>query len=161
MLPHLDAAFDLALRLMGERRDAEDAVQEAYLRAFRFFEGYRGGDSRVWILTIVRNACYDSLKRNRMKERQTTEFEEEIHSENGGSSNAEAEILERIDGNDLKRALDSLAVEDREILILREMEGFSYKEIAGSISIPIGTVMSRLARARQKLKNELLRRRDQ
>lgn len=157
MLPHMGAAYSLARNLLGKNLDAEDAVQEAYLRAFRFFGGYRGGDSRLWLLTIVRNACYDWLKRYRMADNRSIEFQEELHSE---APDAEGEILERIDSQTVAPALDTLPLEFREIIVLRELEGLSYKEIAAVIGVPIGTVMSRLARARQQLKTEILRRRE-
>ncbi len=160
MLPHMDAAYALARRLMGPSRDAEDVVQEAYLRAFRFFGGFRGGDSRVWLLRIVRNACYDWLKRYRGPDKLSTEFREEVHSGDAGGSGGEMEMLTRIENADLDLALDRLAVEHREIIVLRELEGFSYKELAEAIGVPIGTVMSRLARARRLLKNEILRQRE-
>ena len=148
VLPHLDAAYNLARWLVRNDADAEDVAQEAYLRAFKFFGGYHGGDSRAWLLTIVRNTCYTWLQQNRAHEL-TTPFDEEIHSTEG--DNPETILLEGADRQMLKQALEELSVEFREVVILRELEGLSYKEIANIIDVPVGTVMSRLARARKRL----------
>ncbi len=157
MLPHMEAAYRLARRLTGRQQDAEDVVQDAYLRAFRFFGGFRGGDSRVWLLTIVRNVCYDWIRQNRMNDHRSTEFEEDVHSPAADDPDAETGIIEKIDSEEVSRALQRLPVDQREIIVLRELEGFSYKEISTTIGVPIGTVMSRLARARRQLKTEILR----
>lgn len=148
VLPHLDAAYNLARWLTRNEADAEDVVQEAYLRAFKFFGGFHGENSRAWLLTIVRNTSYTWLQQNRAHEL-TTEFDEEIHSIE--SDNPETMLLERADRALLKQALEELPVEFREVVVMRELEGLSYKEIAGMIDVPIGTVMSRLARARKRL----------
>ena len=148
VLPHLDAAYNLARWLVRNDADAEDVAQEATLRAFKFFGGYHGGDSRAWLLTIVRNTCYTWLQQNRAHEL-TTPFDEEIHSVEG--DNPETILLEGADRQMLKQALEELPVEFREVVILRELEGLSYKEIANIIDVPVGTVMSRLARARKRL----------
>lgn len=150
VLPHLDAAYNLARWLTRSDHDAEDVAQEAYLRAFRFFDGFRGGDSRSWLLTIVRNTCYTWLKQNRAHEL-TTVFDEEIHSVDSDSPNPEAMLLQSVDNQLLRQALEELPVEFREVLILHELQGLSYKEIAVIADIPMGTVMSRLARARERL----------
>jgi RNA polymerase sigma factor (sigma-70 family) len=155
VLPHLDAAYNLARWLTRNDADAKDVVQEAYLRAFKFFNGFHGGDSRAWILKIVRNTCWSWLQKNRSHEI-TSEFDEEIHS--AESSNPEMILIKSIDKQLLKELLDELPLEFREIVIMRELEGLSYKEIAGIADLPLGTVMSRLARARQRLKNGLVSR---
>jgi RNA polymerase sigma-70 factor, ECF subfamily len=154
VLPHLDSAYNLARWLIRNDHDAEDLVQEACLRALKSFDGFRGGDSRAWLLTIVRNSCYTWLKRNRMDEL-TTAFEEEIHTTEDQSRSPEALLLERADSRVVQEALEALPPEFREAIILREVEGMSYKEIAGLCGVPVGTVMSRLARARQRLEGSL------
>src|SRR5438105_15851931 len=154
MLPHLDAAHNLARWLLRNEQDAQDVVQEAYLRAFRSFGGFHGSNGRAWLLTIVRNTSYTLLKKNRAVDF-TTPFDEEIHATEHDSVSP-ATILEHSeDAQLIKEAMDELPAEFREILILRHQEGFSYKEIADIAQIPSGTVMSRLARARAKLKERL------
>ena len=152
VLPHLDAAYNLARWLTRDPADADDVVQEAYLRAFKFFDGFHGGDSRAWILKIVRNTCYSWLQKNRGHEI-ATEFDEEQHSI--GTRDPEAVLIGKIDSQVLKRLLEALPLEFREIVILRDIEGLSYKEIAEVADLPLGTVMSRLARARRHLQNGL------
>ena len=154
MLPHLDAAHNLAKWLLRSEEDAQDVVQEAYLRAFRAFGGFRGTNGRAWLLTIVRNTAYTLLKKRHAVDL-TTSFDEEIHA-TGDDSVSPATILEGIeDAQLIKQAMDELPAEFREILILRHQEDLSYKEIADIAQIPPGTVMSRLARARLKLKEYL------
>jgi len=154
MLPHLDAAHNLARWLLRNEQDAQDVVQEAYLRAFRSFSGFHGTNGRAWLLTIVRNTSYTLLKKNRAVDF-TTPFDEEIHA-TGHESVSPATILEHSEDAELIReAMDELPAEFREILVLRHQEGLSYKEIANIARIPLGTVMSRLARARDKLKEYL------
>ena len=154
MLPHLDAAHNLAKWLVRNDQDAQDVVQEAYLRAFKSFGGFHGGNGRAWLLTIVRNTSYTLLKKNRAVDFTTT-FDEEIHVA-GHESVSPAAILEHIEDAELiKEAMDQLPPEFREIVALRHQEGLSYKEIAEIAQIPPGTVMSRLARARAKLKEYL------
>jgi RNA polymerase sigma factor (sigma-70 family) len=148
VLPHLDAAFNLARWLLRGRADAEDVAQEAMLRAFRFFRGFHGGDPRAWLLQIVRNTCYTWLERNRPLDLMT-EFDEELHPQAG--SNPESLAIAGDNRERLTRALESLPPRFREVLVLRELEGCSYKEIAAITSVPVGTVMSALARARQRL----------
>jgi RNA polymerase sigma factor (sigma-70 family) len=159
VMPHMDAAHNLARWLCGNSHEAEDVTQEAFLRAFRFFGTFRGEDARAWILKIVRNTYYTHLRRVRSRD-ESTEFEEELHSIAGDDSipamgradmNPES-ILARVD--DLKlldRALEALPTEFRAALVLRELEDLSYKQIAEALEVPIGTVMSRLARARRLL----------
>ena len=154
MLPHLDAAHNLAKWLLRNEEDAQDIVQEAYLRAFRSFDGFHGTNGRAWLLTIVRNTSYTLLKKRHAVDL-TTSFDEEIHA-TGHDSVSPATILEHSEDAELIReAIDELPAEFREILILRHQEGLSYKEIADIAQIPPGTVMSRLARARAKLKEYL------
>ena len=148
VLPHLDAAFNLARWLLRSRADAEDIAQEAMLRAYRFFRGYHGGDARAWLLQIVRNTCYTWLEKNRPVE-QMTEFNEEIHLP--ASATPESLAIATNDRERLTRALETLHPRHREIIVLRELEGCSYKEISAITSIPIGTVMSALSRARRQL----------
>jgi len=153
MLPHLDAAHNLARWLVRNEQDAQDVVQEAYLRAFRSFGGFRGSNGRPWLLTIVRNTSYTLLKKNRAAD--FTTFDEEIHASSDESAGP-ATILEHSEDAELiKEAINELPAEFREILVLRHQEGLSYKEIADIAQIPPGTVMSRLARARGKLKEYL------
>jgi RNA polymerase sigma-70 factor, ECF subfamily len=151
MLPHLDAAHNLAKWLLRNEQDAQDVVQEAYLRAFKSFSGFHGSNGRAWLLTIVRNTSYTLLKKNHAVDLTTT-FDEGIHA-SGHESVSPATILEHSEQAALiSEAMDELPVEFREILVLRHLEGLSYKEIANVTQIPPGTVMSRLARARGKLK---------
>ena len=153
VLPHLTAAYNLARWLTGNDHDAEDVVQESYLRALKFFSGFRGGSSRPWLLTIVRNTCYTWMRRNRMEE-SGVELDEDIYVDSNSSS-PEAILLAAARGDLVRRALEELPAEFREIVILRELEGLSYKEIAEVTAIPVGTVMSRLARARARLQKLL------
>jgi RNA polymerase sigma factor (sigma-70 family) len=154
MLPHLDAAHNLAKWLLRNEQDAQDVVQEAFLRAFRSFGGFHGSNGRAWLLTIVRNTSYTLLKKNRVADLTTT-FDEEIHA-SGNESMTPATILEHSEDAELIReAMDELPADFREVLVLRHQEGLSYKEIADIAQIPPGTVMSRLARARTKLKEGL------
>jgi RNA polymerase sigma-70 factor (ECF subfamily) len=154
ILPHMDAAYNLARWLTRNEQDAQDMVQDAYLRAFKFFDAFHGVDGRAWLLTIVRNACYTWLHQNRAHE-MTTTFDEEIHSIESETSNPAALVLQSADHQILRQALDELPVEYREAVVLRDLEGFSYKEIADIVNVPTGTVMSRLARARERLKKIL------
>ena len=154
ILPHLDAAHNLARWLVRNEQDAQDVVQEAYLRAFKSFAGFRGSNGRAWLLTIVRNTSYTLLKKMHAVDLTTT-FDEEIHG-SGDETVSPVTILERSDNAELiKEAMDNLPAEFREILVLRHQEGLSYKEISNIAQIPPGTVMSRLARARAKLREYL------
>jgi RNA polymerase sigma-70 factor (ECF subfamily) len=155
VLPHLDAAYNLARWLTRNDHDAQDVTQEACLRAFRFFDGYQGGNMRSWLLTIVRNTCYTWLHQNRPPDTNEV-FDEEIHSaEFSGGANPEIQALASADKETLRRALEELPDIFREALVLREIEGMSYKEIADIASVSLGTVMSRLARARARLRQSL------
>jgi RNA polymerase sigma-70 factor (ECF subfamily) len=154
MLPHLDAAHNLAKWLLRNEEDAKDVVQEAYLRAFKSFGGFRGSNARPWLLTIVRNTSYTLLKKNRAADLTTT-FDEEIHASGDESANPAIIVEHAEDAERITKAMDELPAEFREILVLRHQEGLSYKEIADIAQIPPGTVMSRLARARAKLREYL------
>jgi RNA polymerase sigma-70 factor (ECF subfamily) len=155
VLPHLDAAYNLARWLTRNEQDAQDVTQEAFLRAFRFFDGYQGGNMRAWVLTIVRNTCYTWLNQNRPPD-SSVEFDEEIHSEEfSGALDPELQVLAGADKETVHRALEELPEIFREVLVLREIEGMSYKEIADVASVSLGTVMSRLARARIRLRQSL------
>jgi RNA polymerase sigma-70 factor (ECF subfamily) len=152
VLPHLDAAYNLARWLLRHDDDARDAVQEACLRAYRFLDGFRDGNPRSWLLAIVRNTCYSWLQANRMAGL-NTEFDEQEHSRYSPSApdGPELEVLRGFERRRLQHLLEELPLEYREIVILRELEGLSYKEISAVAAIPLGTVMSRLARARAAL----------
>lgn len=153
VLPHLDAAFNLARWLLRGRADAEDVTQEAVLRAYRFFGAFRAGDARAWLLQIVRNCCFTWLRKNRPMEDLTELQEESLPVER---DTPETLAIADSDREHLARALEQLPAHFREVLVLRELEGCSYKEIAEITSRPIGTVMSSLARARQQLRQALL-----
>src|SRR6476646_9958385 len=150
MLPHLDAAHNLARWLVRNEDDAQDIVQEAYLRALKAFHGFHGSDGRAWLLKIVRNTAYTWLRRNRAPDLVT--FDEELHVSGCGGPNPAVLLEQTEDKNAVREAMEDLAVEFREILVLRHLEGLSYKEIADIAQIPPGTVMSRLARARARFK---------
>ncbi len=156
-VPHLQAAYNLARWLVRDDHDAQDVVQEAYLRALRYLDGFRGGDPRVWLLKIVRNTAYSWLKRNRASD-PPAKFDENEHADTGAT--VEAELLRRADAQMLKSALAALPAEFREVVVMRDVEGLSYKEIAAAAEIPVGTVMSRLARARRRLARALATRRE-
>jgi RNA polymerase sigma-70 factor, ECF subfamily len=159
VMPHMDAAYNLARWLAGNAHDAEDITQEAFLRAFKFFDSLRGDDAKMWLLKIVRNTFYSQWRRARGRD-ESTEFDEQIHSLGDGDGiagagraddNPEAILARGEDMRLLDRALDEIPVEYREALVLREIEDLSYKEIAAAMEVPIGTVMSRIARGRRLL----------
>jgi len=153
MLPHLDAAYNLARWLMRNQEDAEDVVQESFMRAFRFFDNYRGGNARAWLLRIVRNTSYTWLEQNRRM--QGTEFDDELCGPDTNTLDPEETLLRSDRSKLLRKALEKLATDHREVLILREIEGMSYKEISEVTGMPVGTVMSRLSRARDGLRRAL------
>lgn len=155
VLPHLDAAYNLARWLTHNEKDAEDVVQEACLRAIRHFSSFKGGDARPWLLAIVRNTFYTWIKQNRSPESETI-FDDEIHPEPHDIDDPETLLLRETDKQVVRSALLRLPAEFREVIILREFEELSYKEIADVVQIPCGTVMSRLARARRRLAQILL-----
>jgi RNA polymerase sigma factor (sigma-70 family) len=157
LLPHLDAAYTLARYLTRNEDDARDLVQDAYLRALKYFGGFRGNDAdagRPWLLAIVRNAAFSRRKRQRLFPTDT-EFDEQLHSESVEDMHPEAELLGTTARESLHQALDQLPLEFREVIVLRELEGLSYKEIGEVTGVPLGTVMSRLSRARQRLQRAL------
>lgn len=154
VLPHLDAAYNLARWLTRNTQDAEDVVQEAYLRAFRFFNAFRGGNARTWLLTIVRNTCYNWLEKKRSGETGAA-FDEQKHTDIVESQDPETLLLRKADAQSLHHALEELPTAFREVLVLVEFEGLSYKEVAEMLGIPIGTVMSRMTRARHRLRDFL------
>jgi RNA polymerase sigma factor (sigma-70 family) len=151
VLPHLDAAFNYARWLTKNDADAEDVVQDAYLRALRFFSSLRGEDARAWLLTIVRNTWYGRFPRRAGSAVMTVAVEEEDDDRPDASLDPEAQMIQRQTVEEVRRALETLPADFREVLVLRELEGLSYKEIAAIVGIPLGTVMSRLARARERL----------
>lgn len=151
LLGWLDDAYNLARWLLRDDQDAQDAVQDAFMRAARFASGFRGGDRRAWLLAIVRNVCYTQLSRSRAAAGNVV-FDEEQHQGAGPAADPETAAFDRVDRESLIRALEALPEEYREVIVMREMEGLSYKEIAGAANVPIGTVMSRLARARDRLR---------
>ncbi|HEV2751607.1 MAG TPA: sigma-70 family RNA polymerase sigma factor [Gemmatimonadales bacterium] len=157
VLPHLDAAYTLARYLMRDDHDAQDVVQDAYLRAVKYFGGFRGegpGAGRPWLLTIVRNTANTWRQRHRA-DALATEFDEERHSEMVADDHPEATAVAQSERATLRRAIDDLPPEFREVIVLRELEGMSYKEISDVAGVPVGTVMSRLSRARRRLEEAL------
>jgi RNA polymerase sigma-70 factor (ECF subfamily) len=150
ILPHLDAAFNLARWLTQNDHDAEDVVQEAYLRAHRFFDSFHGTDGKPWLLAIVRNTAYTWLERNRPAAK-TASFQEAKHSGSSPEKDPENVLLREEMRESLQQAIEKLPPDFREVIVLRELEELSYKEIARIVVAPIGTVMSRLARARERL----------
>ena len=156
VIPLIDDAYTLARHLMRDEHDAQDVVQEAYLRAWRFFDSFRGGDERAWLLTIVRHCCYTSRRARR--DAMHVEYDDEQHGgDNAGRSAADARAVSESERDRLDSALDRLPSEFREVLVLRELEGLSYKDIARVTGVPVGTVMSRIARARDRLRRVLKR----
>ena len=156
VLPYIDEAYRLAHWLTGNRTDAEDVVQDASLRAFRAIREYAGGNPRSWLLSIVRNTAYSWLRKNRPTTVFTVEDLEAVELEQakpGDSSNEtpEANLIAKVDAEQLRAAIAALPSPFRETLVLRDVEGLDYREIAEATEVPIGTVMSRLARARQRL----------
>ena len=154
VLPHLDAAYNLARWLTRNDADAEDVVQEAYLRAFRFFGGFHGEDGRAWLLGIVRNTSYTWMQHNRSPQLNTP-LDDELHKVRSDDLNPEALFLQKADAQMLRQAVEELPLEFREVLVLRELDEMSYKQIAVVADLPLGTVMSRLARARKRLQQIL------
>jgi RNA polymerase sigma-70 factor (ECF subfamily) len=149
VLPHLDAAYNLARWLTRNNQDAEDVTQEACLRAFKYWKGFSGRDSRSWLLAIVRNTFYSWLRQR--SDQPVLTDDGEMDGTAGSTPDPETTLIRNVDRNTLRAALEDLAVEFREAIVLREMEGLSYKEISDIAGVPIGTVMSRLARARKRL----------
>ena len=153
VLPHLDAAYRLARWLLRNEHDAEDAVQEASLKAFRYFRTYSTGNGRAWFLSIVRNTCRDWWGSG--AQAHVDEFDEEQHSHADSTANPETLLIQSDDVSVIERALSAIPERFRELLVLRELEGLSYRELADVLGIPMGTVMSGLSRARQALRTAL------
>jgi RNA polymerase sigma-70 factor, ECF subfamily len=151
VLPHLDAAYNFARWLTRNEQDAQDVVQEAYLRAFRYFAGFRGGDARAWLMKIVRNTSYSWLQANRPLQ-DAAEFDEKLCPPDARSPNPEEVVLQSDSATLVRQALEKLPPNFREVLILRELEELSYGEIADVTGMPAGTVMSSLSRARARLR---------
>ena len=155
VLAHLDAAYNLARWLTRNDQLAKDMVQDACLRAFTAFHGFRGGSARAWFLTIVRNTCYTRLSKDKTHA-PLVEFDEELGGSDSESLDPAVLAARSVDGEFLRKAIEQLPPEFREAIVLRELEGLSYQEIAVVAGIPIGTVMSRLARARKRLERSLV-----
>jgi RNA polymerase sigma-70 factor (ECF subfamily) len=162
VLPHLDAAYNLARWLTRNDHDAEDVVQEAFVRALRYFDSLRQDDSRAWLLAIVRNTCYTWLEKNRPADMVAIDDEgllsadaESLGHAAPGESNPEVIVLQSAQKKLVNQALEELPVAYREVLVMRELEDLSYKEIAQAAGVPIGTVMSRLARGRELLRKTI------
>jgi RNA polymerase sigma-70 factor (ECF subfamily) len=151
IVPHLNAAYNLARWLTRNQHDAEDLVQEAYLRAFRFFDSFHGGDGRAWLLSVVRNTCLTWLSKKTGGASMAVEFNEQIHGDTTASTNAENIMIRDSRIDSLRDCVETLPVEYREIIVLRELEELSYRQISEIAGIPIGTVMSRLSRGRERL----------
>jgi len=164
MLPHLDAAYNLARWLLKGSDDAQDVTQEAILRAFKYYDGFHGGSAKAWLLRIVRNSCYTWFKERPKTEsmsadeegRLNPEHERALEAAGYATQSPEASLIEMADRKLLSDSLVSLPADYREILILREIEELSYKEISDIAEIPIGTVMSRLSRARGLLQQKIM-----
>jgi RNA polymerase sigma-70 factor (ECF subfamily) len=154
VLPHLDAAYNLARWLTRNEQAAEDLVQDSYVRALQSFGGFRGGDARAWILAIVRNTCYTWLAKNKAHA-PVVEFNDEIETADAEALDPALLAARSSDGEAVRKALEELAPEFREVVVLRELEGLSYHEIADVAGVPVGTVMSRLSRARKRLRRLL------
>ena len=156
--PHLGAAYNLARWLTRKHEDAEDIVQEAFLRAFSSFESFRGNDARPWLLAIVRNTSmtYMSRKKGSGHDR---DFDDVANTASAADPDPEMQMIESCSREQLQEALDQLQPEFREAIVLRELEELSYKEIASVTGVPMGTVMSRISRARDGLRGLLTTRR--
>lgn len=154
VLPHLDAVYGFARWLTRNDSAAEDIAHDALLRAFRFFRGFRHENARAWLFSIVRTSCYTWLAKNKANE-QTAELHEDIYSAECETLNPETVLARSADGEEIRKLILDLPPEFREVIVLREFEGLSYQEIAATAGIPIGTVMSRLARARRRLERML------
>ncbi len=155
-LPHLDAAYNLARWLLRDEHSARDAVQDAYLRAFKYFDSFNGGDARPWLMQIVRNTCFTWL-RDQGRGPEHVEFDEERDSsvETGSIGNPETLLMQKVQSRQLNAAIEQLPTVFRETLVLRELQEMSYEDIAQIAGVPIGTVMSRLSRARRLLRTAL------
>jgi RNA polymerase sigma-70 factor (ECF subfamily) len=153
LLPHLNSAYNLARWLTRNEQDAQDIVQETYLRAFKAYHRFRGGDARPWLMKIVRNVYYTSVERS--SSRQFVDLDEDLVTNDPRSANAEQLLIQESSAVLIRRALETLPTRSREILMLRELEGMSYKEISTIMDLPTGTVMSSLSRARARLRQSV------
>jgi RNA polymerase sigma-70 factor (ECF subfamily) len=158
VMPHLDAAYNVARWMTRNAADAEDIAQEAMLRAFRFFDTFRGEDGRVWLLTIVRNT-YLTWVRRKAPQQNSAEFDERIHTDLEAAITPERSVLQQATSEDVRHAIEQLPPEFREVILMREIEELSYKEIAAITQAPLGTVMSRLSRARSMLRHLIVKER--
>lgn len=156
VMPHLDAAYNVARWMTRNASDAEDIAQEAIMRAFRFFDTFRGEDGRVWLLTIVRNT-YLTWVRRQASQQTSAEFDERIHTDLEAAVTPEKSVLQQARSEDVRRAIEQLPPEYREVILMREIEELSYKEIAAVTQAPLGTVMSRLSRARSMLRHLIVK----
>jgi len=154
ILPHLDDAYTLARYLLRDQHDAQDAVQESVLRALRYFEGFRGDDARAWLLTIVRNYCF-TWKKGRRVDRSTVPFADDETIEIADVQATDDLAIQSSESERIQAAVDALPAELKEVIVLRELSELSYREISEVVGIPIGTVMSRLSRARNRLADAL------
>jgi RNA polymerase sigma-70 factor (ECF subfamily) len=154
VLSHLDSAYNLARWILRSEHDAQDVVQEACLRAYRAFAQFRGDDGRCWLLSIVRNACRTWLDRHRRGAPEPLP-DEDVGLPPDFDADPQRQLLRRASGDEVRAAIDELPEEFREVIVLRELEGLSYKQIAAVAGLPVGTVMSRLARARTRLEQKL------
>jgi RNA polymerase sigma-70 factor, ECF subfamily len=152
ILPHLDAAHNLARWLTRNEHDAQDVVQEAYLRAFRFFDSYKGGDGKSWLLEIVRNTCF-TWRRREKRNLATVVFDEAAHSSRVHFPIQEEALVDAANRTILQNCIERLPEAFREVLVMRELEEMSYRQIAEVTGLPAGTVMSRLSRARRRLED--------
>jgi RNA polymerase sigma factor (sigma-70 family) len=150
ILPHLNSAYNLARWLTRNEHDAQDVVQESYLRAFRFFDGYHGGEPKAWLLAVVRNTCH-TWRRREKRDVTKVLFDEAAHTPDPDTPNAEERLVEATKMNTLRHCIETLPVEFREVLVMRELEEMSYQQVADVAGLPLGTVMSRLSRARKRL----------
>src|ERR1700760_3814798 len=150
VMPHLDAAYNLARWITRREEAADEAVQEAYLRAYRYFDSFTGGDGRVWLLAIVRNCCLSSYRRQKGVE---VAFDERAHTVQSGELTPEQTLLKKDATRSVRHCIDALPREFREVLVMRELEEFSYRQIAEATELPIGTIMSRLSRARKRIQD--------
>ncbi len=153
IVPHLSAAFHLARWLTRDSGQAEDLVQESYLKAFRFFDSFQGGDGRAWIMAIVRNTCFTWLQKNKAQAASGDAFDERLHSDRQLTVTVEESLMEKADLDTLRGCIEVLPLEYREAIVMRELQEFSYKQISEITSVPVGTVMSRLSRARKRLED--------
>ena len=149
VLPYLDDAYTLARYLLRDEHDAQDVVQDASLRALRYFDGYSGGDPRAWLLAIVRNCSFTTRQRRKAEEAIHVVDADDVALPAGNEADAAA--VESSDRGRVQRAIDALPREFREVIVLRELHEMSYREIGDVVGVPIGTVMSRIARARKRL----------